>query len=162
MKIGIIIIFYNNALDINENLFEGVSKLEKIQLCLVNNGSKDETLEKLQELIEVYELKNSIVDIKQNKGNDMAIKAGVRYLFNENNLKHIGYININKFNKTMSLFELLKAMQNHNDLIIQHKIRGTKKCQKQKSLAKNIFSIMEYLSHLNIKLESTQVNVIGS
>ncbi|GAA3629686.1 glycosyltransferase [Flavivirga jejuensis] len=153
MKIGIIILFYNNAIAIDKNLFKGVSNLSDVHLCLVNNGSKDETLEKLQELKETSGLKSTIIDIKHNKGKMAAIKAGARYLFNHNDLKHIGYINVGKMKEVMSLFELLNETQHHKELIIQHNLNVIKKHLVQKPLLKNIFSIKDYLRYLNIKLE---------
>ncbi|GAA3611979.1 glycosyltransferase [Flavivirga amylovorans] len=161
MKIGIIIICYNNAVDIGKSLFSGVSNLTDVDLCLVNNGSKDATLEKLQELKEASGLKSTIIDIKHNKGYTVAIKAGARYLSNHNDLKLIGYINVNKMNDVMSLLDLLNAVQHHKEAIIQHHLNVINKHFEQRALLKNTFSVIDYLNRLNIKLGHTQINVIG-
>jgi len=147
MNIGIIIIFHNNATDIDKLLLKGLLDLkDSAQLCLINNASKDNTLEKLQELNDASELVYTILDIKQNKGNVAAIKAGARYLFNQKELRYVGFINIEDGNSMQFLFEFLSATKNYKDLIVQYNIDHLKNNKMQRTLFKNIFSIVDCLS----------------
>jgi hypothetical protein len=53
MKIGLIIIFYNNENGINKYLFsKQIKKTQNINFCLVNNCSNDKTYQILKEIKE--------------------------------------------------------------------------------------------------------------
>lgn len=160
MRIGIIIIFYNNALDIDKTLLKGLSDLRKhAQLCLVNNASTDKTLEKLQELNATEGFVYTILDIKQNRGIDTAIKAGARYLFNQNELKYIGFINVEGFNTEQSLFDFLSAAESHKDSIVQYNLKLVKNNKMHRVLFKNIFSVVDYLSQMHIGSSKVVKNI---
>lgn len=163
MKIGIIIIFYNNEKVIDSNLFNEIFNITKhTQLCLVNNGSSDGTFEKLQEFKLIYESNITIVDVKRNKGDEAAIKAGARYLFNQNELKHIGYINVEKFNSVQDLQTLLYNLINHKELIIQFNLESVGSHKMKRTLFRNIFSVIEYFTHLNIDFKENHLKLISS
>jgi hypothetical protein len=92
MKIGVIIVFNNNALEIEQGLFNSLFSFKSdVHLCLVNNGSRDDTADKLDMLIDTSGLNCTLIDIKKNKGLKFAIKAGVRYFYNEKKFKYFGY-----------------------------------------------------------------------
>jgi len=92
MKTGIIIIFHNYAEEIDKDFFkEHISKADDVEICLVNNNSNDSTYQLLKEIGE--KCKNvSVVNINKFKTDNSAIRAGVRYLVNQFNLREIGYI----------------------------------------------------------------------
>ncbi|GAA4884828.1 hypothetical protein GCM10023311_04160 [Flaviramulus aquimarinus] len=161
MKIGIIIVFYNNERDIDSNLFNGLSSIKNhLQLCLVNNGSEDATLENLEALKDTSGLHSAIIDIKQNKGEDAAIKAGARYLFNQNKLKHIAYVNVDKLKAIHDLHTLLNLIEMNKESIIQHNLNAMQTRQIKRLIFKNVFCILEYLNKLEIKLSYAELNVI--
>lgn len=163
MKIGIIIIFFNNEKDINISLFNELFNLKKhTQLCLVNNGSSDGTLEKLQEFKLTYESNINILDVKRNKGDEAAIKAGARYLFNQNEIKHIGYLNVEKCNSVQDLKTLLMALLNHKEDIIQYNLKTLGRHLGQRTLIKNIFSVIDYFTHLKIKFKENHLKPASS
>jgi len=120
MKITILIVFNNNAGDINENVFNALSNCNnQIQLCLINNGSEDTTLEKLQELKNALEIYSAIIDIKQNKGNNAAVKAGERFLFNKNKSMYVVYVYASKLKLDRDLSALFNATIMHKKHIMQ-------------------------------------------
>ena len=66
MKIGIIIIFYNNENGINKYLFsKQIKKTQNINFCLVNNCSNDKTYQILKEIKEECGSTVSIVNVKK-------------------------------------------------------------------------------------------------
>jgi dolichyl-phosphate beta-glucosyltransferase len=159
MKIGIIITFCDNENDINRKLFSSLLSLyHAMPLCFVNNGSKDNTLEVLKLLKEKHQSKVSIIDIKRNKGTESAIKAGARYLFNTEDLKHIGYIDMNSFN-SKDFNKFIYAIEFNKDLIIQYNNLNISNNNKQGKLLRNIFSIVDYLKTLNVDFDYTDLDI---
>ncbi|MFI1773310.1 glycosyltransferase [Thalassobellus citreus] len=151
MKIGIIIIFHNNAFSIDNKLHKGLLDLKNAtHLCLVNNASTDKTLEKLQQLNDASEHVYTIIDIKQNKGHEAAIKAGVRYLFNQKDLNYIGFINFEAGKTMRYLLEFLRTFEKSTDLIKHYNLRQVKNNKKQRTLFKNIVSVVDYLNQKHI------------
>lgn len=158
MKIGVIIVFYNNENKINRDMFNDLSTIKNdIQLCLVNNGSNDATLNLLEELTEISGLQSTILDVKQNKGNNAAIKAGARYLLNQNKSTHVGYIQMDMLNDIKDLNMLFEAFIINKDQIVQHNIKTIKRGQVKRIIFKNVFCILEYFSMLNIKLNRIEL-----
>jgi glycosyltransferase involved in cell wall biosynthesis len=153
MKIGIIIVFYNNEIDLHRNVFNDLLTIKNhIHLCLVNNGSKDGTLNILEEQMEISGMEGTIIDIKQNKGNSTAIRAGARYLLNQNKVNHIGYIQIDMLNNIEELNTLFDAIIIYKDQIVQYSLKTIKSSQMKRIIFKNVFCILEYFSKLNIQV----------
>ncbi|WP_179375169.1 glycosyltransferase [Winogradskyella wichelsiae] len=150
MKIGIIIIFHNNELDIDKSFFiDQIKSSEHIELCLVDNESKDETISFLEDIKEVCPTKVSVIEIKRNVSEIAATKAGARYMFNEFNLKHIGYINANALKqKGLTLNTLIKSFCIHKDLIIDFNLNKIKNQEIKKTFFKSVFSVVEYLQNI--------------
>ncbi|ULC60339.1 glycosyltransferase [Flaviramulus sp. BrNp1-15] len=149
MKIGIIIIFHDNENDIDSNLFNNLFNIKNnTHLCLVNNGSKDDTLERLHAIKDKCETTINIVDIKKNKGKDSAIKAGARYLFNQNDLKLIGYLSWNPSVNFNKFKELIRVVEENKESMVKHNTKTLKNKQFQRAIFKNIFSIVEYFEKL--------------
>ena len=89
MKIGIIIIFYNNENDIDKDLFsKQIKKTQNIKFCLVNNCSKDKTYQILKEIKEECDSIVSIVNVKKIGSETSAKRAGARYMINQFELKY--------------------------------------------------------------------------
>jgi glycosyltransferase involved in cell wall biosynthesis len=81
------------------------------QLCFVNNGSTDGTLNLLSTFQKKYRKRVTVIDMKKKKGNASAIKVGSRFLYSIKKIKHVGYIEPNlfkDFNKFNTLIEELK------------------------------------------------------
>lgn len=143
MNLGIIIIFHNNENQINTRFFiKYINEIKNITFCFVNNCSLDNTFELLNDIKNETEAKVSIVDIKKYVVESFAIKAGVRFMSSNYNLKHIGFLNSENFD-----FEnLLKIIIQNNDLLIEPtNLALIKQTVKQKTY-KNIFSVVDFLS----------------
>lgn len=114
MKKGIVIVFSEDEDRINKDELRNLSNHKNIELCLVNNGSKDHTLEVLNAVKDTLESSSiSIIDIKKNIKTIAAVKAGARYLFSVEDLKYIIYLksNILSYFKNRQ-FEVLKKIEN--------------------------------------------------
>jgi len=152
MKIGIIIIFHNNEKDIDTNLFiKQLNQTSSIELCLVNNNSKDKTYEKLKN-INKFCSNVSIVNIKKFKSDVAAVRAGARFMFNNFNLNHLGYISTNLLNfNNKGLCLLIKAISENQSVILEYNIETLKRQEIKLTLFQSLFSVIEYLKKIKVK-----------
>ena len=96
MKKGIVIVFSEDEDRIYKDEIKNLSNQKDIKLCLVNNGSKDSTLQILKSVKDDLESNCIfIIDIKKNMGINTAAKAGARFLFSIGDLKYIVYLSSN-------------------------------------------------------------------
>jgi hypothetical protein len=90
MNIGILILFHNDEKEIKIPEFIHLfTKKVNLEICFINNGSTDKTLEMLTEIQEEATVPISIIDVKKDRGHHAAIKAGVRYLSSKKELPYI-------------------------------------------------------------------------
>ncbi len=152
MKTGIIIICYNNELDIDMNLcIKLINDVKNIELCFVNNNSQDNTYDLLKDISDACE-NVSLVNINKHKTDISAVRAGARFMFNQFNLKYLGFFTSDRVIKYENLCLLIKDIQdnqvdisNYNESILNKK--GTKL-----TLFKSLFPVMDYLEKRNSKL----------
>ena len=114
MKKGIVIVFSEDEYRINKDELRNLSNHKNTELCLVNNGSKDHTLDVLNAVKDNLESTSiSIIDIKKNIRTIAAVKAGARYLFSVEDFRYIVYLksNILSYFKNRH-FEILKKIEN--------------------------------------------------
>ena len=155
MKTGIIIIFHNNEKEMDTDYFiEQIQQTRNLELCLVNNDSKDNTYDLLRDVKD--ECDNvSVVNVKKFKSDMAAVKAGARYMFSEFDLKHLGYVSTNMLNiKYHGLNGLIEVITENQDAILNYKIKTLKKKQ---TLFQSLFSLLDYLK--KIKENNTFINV---
>ena len=152
MKIGIIIIFHNNEKDIDKKKFiEHLNATKNLELCLVNNCSKDKTYQLLKEIKEGSETNLSIVNIKKFKSDEAAVRAGARYMFNEFNLNHLGYVSTNLLNlKRYGLNRLIKAISENQNFILKYNIETLERKEIKLTLFQSVFSVIEYLKKIKV------------
>lgn len=151
MKLGIIIVCHNNEKEIDENFYLNyASKLQHIEICLVNNDSTDTTYDILTSINE--QCPNvSVVHIKKNKPINAAVRAGARYMFNQFNLNHIGYVtNLREF----KMNDLIEIININKDRILSYNNNLRKNNNTRKTLFQGLFSVSEYLKKLHIKILS--------
>jgi hypothetical protein len=154
MKIGIIIIFHDNEEDIDKKIFvKHSNKADNLEICLVNNDSRDNTFQKLLEIKE--ECSNvSVVNIKKFKSERSAVRSGARYMFNQFELHHIGYLSTLSLNTNhFGLNELIKAISENHDVILNFNIKRLEDQKIKQTLFNNLFSVIEYLIQLNVETQ---------
>jgi len=154
MRIGIIIIFYNNATQIDKNFFIAqIKDFESIELCLVDNNSKDDTLNVLQEIKEESASRVSVIEIKKKTTENAAKRAGARYMFNQFNLRHTGFINVNEIHqKGEVLNSLVRSVYDNKEAIIDENLKTIAKQDVKQTLFKSVFSVVDYLKIINSNL----------
>jgi len=155
MKTGIIIIFHNNEKEMDTDYFiEQIQQTRNLELCLVNNDSKDNTYDLLRDVKD--ECDNvSVVNVRKFKSDMAAVKAGARYMFSEFDLKHLGYVSTNMLNiKYHGLNGLIEVITENQDAILNYKIKTLKKKQ---TLFQSLFSLLDYLK--KIRENNTFINV---
>ncbi len=146
MNIGVIIIFHNNATEINNRAFiENIKSTNHIKMCFVDNESKDETLEKLLDIKEVCEDKVAVVQIKKKVNRESAKRAGARYMFNDFDLKHIGFIDTHSLiEHNYNINDILNALYVEKDEIIAFDKENKRKQHIKSTLFKSVFSVLDY------------------
>ena len=151
MKLGIIIICYNNENDIDiGSCIKYLNKVKDIEICLVNNNSKDNTYNVLKEIKE-YCGHVSIVDIKKFKSDNSAVKAGARFMSSQFNLKYLGFINTNAIREYENLCLLIKAIGDSQVDISKYNQSDLNKKGIKLTMFQSLFSVMDYLAKINIE-----------
>lgn len=150
MKIGVIIIFQNNEEDIDIRfIVKQLNGAKNLELCLVNNDSKDRTYEVLKE-IKAACTNVSVVNINRMKSDSLAIRAGARYMFHKGDLQHIGYLTTNSLKgKFHNLNTLIKLVSESQSAILNYNIKVRMDRKVKYTLYQNLFSISEYLKRIN-------------
>jgi hypothetical protein len=146
MKTGIIIVFHNNEKELDIIYFiDQIKQTSNLELCLVNNDSKDNTYDLLKDVKD--ECNNvSVVNVRKFKSDMSAVKAGARFMFNEFDLKHLGYVSANMLNiKHHGLNGLIEIITENQDAILNYKIKTLKKKQ---TLFQSLFSLLDYLKKI--------------
>ncbi|GAA4270101.1 glycosyltransferase [Hyunsoonleella aestuarii] len=158
MKIGIIIICYNNENDIDiGQCAKYLNELKDIEICLVNNDSKDNTYNLLEELKE-HCVNVSILDIKRFKSDNSAVRAGARFMSNQFSLKYLGYVNSNSLFKYHSIVLLFKAIRDNQVDILNYNQSFLNKKGIRLTMFQSLFPVMDYLEKMNIENLYTSLN----
>tara|TARA_R110002074_G_scaffold146084_2_gene295428 strand:+ start:5010 stop:5333 length:324 start_codon:yes stop_codon:yes gene_type:complete len=107
MKTGIIITFYNQENKINKQKVINFLKHSKhVHLCLINNGSTDNTISALEELKEAFPKNITIGNIKNHKGTVAVLRIGFRLLMKIEKINSLGYSSELNENKLEALCDL--------------------------------------------------------
>lgn len=156
MKLGIIIICYNNEKDIDvDYCAKYLNNIQGIEICLVNNHSKDNTYDMLKEIKECC--KNvSIVNIKKFKSDSSAVKAGARFMTNQFNLKHLGFVNTNMVNDYENLNMLIKDIKDNQIDILNYDQSLLNNKGIKLTLFQSLFPVIDYL--VNVKNQFSNLN----
>jgi hypothetical protein len=91
MKKGLIIIFDKDDLATLKNLSVKLSFNKHIKICLINNGNDNKILNLLTKLKNKSKCDVFILNLRKEKTLMLAVKAGVRFLYNINDLDLIFY-----------------------------------------------------------------------
>jgi len=142
MKKGIIILFSEDEKIIDKNQFVNLFNQKEIKLCFVNNGSKDNTLTVLESIKDDLDpSRTAVLDIKIDKGINVAIKAGARYLLSSGDLKWIMHFKSNMLPYFEDIENQLKVLKK-----VEERFNDNLPQTKNKRRVKNIFSYQELLT----------------
>jgi glycosyltransferase involved in cell wall biosynthesis len=158
MKLGIIIICHNNENDIDiRHCVRYLNKVKVLEICLVNNNSKDDTYNVLKE-IKGYCENVSIVNIRKTKSDNSAVKAGARFMSSQFNLKYLGFVNTNMIEKYDDLSLLIKSIRDNQVDISNYNQSFLNKKRIKLTMFQSLFPLMDYLAKINIKNEYKSLN----
>ncbi|AUC82544.1 glycosyltransferase [Lacinutrix sp. Bg11-31] len=162
MKTGIIIIFHNNEKDIDINVFiEQIKQTSNLELCLVNNDSRDNTFQLLKEIKEASS-NVSVVNVKKIKSDVSAVRAGARFMSNQFNLIHLGYVAVNSLNTNKhGLNGLIKAIAENQEVLLDYNLEILKRKNIKLTLFQSLFSIIDYLKKLKVKNQFVQLQILS-
>jgi len=161
MKLGIIIICYNNENDIDiGHCIKYLNKVKNIEICLVNNNSKDNTYFILKEIKE--HCKNvSIVNVKKFKSDNSAVKAGARFMSYQFNLKYLGFVNSKRISEYKGLSPLIKAIRDSQIDISNYNESDLNTKGIKLTMFQSLFPVMDYLAKIKIKNQYTDLDYQG-
>ncbi|MCH3885203.1 hypothetical protein [Tenacibaculum aquimarinum] len=111
MKKGIIIIFGKKDFDETNTLIFKSFFNQKIKICLVNNGNNNKNLQSLYKLKDSSKCDISILSLKKEKKLILAVKAGVRFLSQSENIKLIIHTKPKNISNPKSIEKLLKVFE---------------------------------------------------
>ncbi|MFY9244084.1 MAG: hypothetical protein WAO74_13785 [Polaribacter sp.] len=137
MKKGLIVIFGKNDVHMtNADIFKSFFN-QKIKICFVNNGNHDKVFNLLTELSESPSSDFSILNLRKEKASIFAVKAGVRFLSNKENVQLI----IHTEPKNISSPKLIDRI-----LTFFNEDLSTKK--NERVLLRSVYSVHEILNHI--------------
>ena len=150
MKLGIIVAFNNNEKDIEvKSLIEKIKQAQNIEICLVDNGSKDNTFKLLEIIKDNSESNVSVINIKKFKSDISAIKFGAKHMVKCFNLNCLGYISIGCLNNRYhNLSELIDFVSTHRDKILKYHILTNETKRANQSFFESLFSVVNYLERM--------------
>ena len=91
--VGVVIPCYNESERLRTGTFQKyVDSNLGYHLLFVNDGSTDNTLEVLQEMVKGKEAHMSVYNCEQNGGKAEAVRQGVMHLLNDKQFKYFGYL----------------------------------------------------------------------
>lgn len=117
--IGVVIPCYNEEKRLLGNEFKAfVHQNLGYHLCFVNDGSKDNTLQVLEELKKGKEDYISIYNCEKNGGKAEAVRLGMLHLANQNQYDYIGFLDVDLSTNFEDFKELVKTISTSNFQIV--------------------------------------------
>jgi len=116
MKHGIVIPCYNEAERIDcESFIQFLKRTRQYEICFVNDGSKDHTLEVLHYIRKSANTNNVyIYDLPQNGGKAEAVRQGSLFLEDHTSLNTIGFLDADLSTSLEEYADLCKTMEHSN------------------------------------------------
>ena len=85
MQLGIVIPCYNESKRLSQSSFGGfLNESTEVDLCFVNDGSTDTTLEVLTALRDKFPRQIQLINLESNAGKANAVLSGVHHLLQKN------------------------------------------------------------------------------
>ncbi|NNF36179.1 MAG: glycosyltransferase [Saprospiraceae bacterium] len=121
MKSGIIIPCYNEANRLQFQEFDQFLKDDRdTVLCFVNDGSKDATLELLNQFQQSHLERVHVYDMPQNQGKAEAVRAGINYMLELGTCDNLGFMDADlstSFEEYLGLVDNLKCESRNLQLV---------------------------------------------
>jgi hypothetical protein len=112
-EVGIIVPCYNEEKRLKIDEFKSfLSQNNQHIVCFVNDGSTDNTIKTLESLRDEFGSQVIVIDCIKNLGKAGAVRAGVNYLKDKQNIKYIGFLDADlstDFGDFLNLVDVIKA-----------------------------------------------------
>ncbi len=117
--VGVVIPCYNEQDRLSSDEFRNFAYQNLgYQLCFVNDGSTDNTLEVLEELRKGNESNISIYNCEKNGGKAEAVRQGIQFLMQDEQFDYIGYLDADLSTDFRDFDDLVKTIETSNFKII--------------------------------------------
>jgi dolichyl-phosphate beta-glucosyltransferase len=118
-KVCIVIPCYNEGKRIPTDEFsEFINTSDNINFIFVNDGSKDNTIEVLKNLKNIYDDRIRILDLEQNRGKAEAVRRGILESLKWMDFEAAGYFDADLSTPLFEIINLEKALLKTNDIKI--------------------------------------------
>lgn len=135
MKKGLIIIFDKDDFTELKNLNCKLSFNKQVRICLINNGNDNKILNLLTKLKNKSKCDVFILNLRKEKTLMLAVKAGVRFLYNINDLDLVFYT---KAKNTLSKI-IIEKLVKITDIDLVNK-------KEERVLLRKVFSLDELIN----------------
>ncbi len=143
MKTGIIIPCYNEANRLDTKAFADFAKSHNdFHICFVNDGSSDNTLEVLHSVKAQSSNNISVIDVKVNAGKAAAVRTGVQYLDQKEDVAYVGFIDADLSTDFEDFKNLVNTLKSNDDLTFVYGSRGKGEGEIERNFFRNVFSKM--------------------
>lgn len=136
MENGIVIPCYNEADRLQFELFaDFINSHADYVLCFVNDGSKDHTLQLLNDFQQQHPERVAVYDMPQNGGKAEAVRAGILHLVQRHHVQTVGFMDADlstSFEDYMGLTQSLKA--NYQKMVF-----GSRKLLENENIERTLF-----------------------
>ncbi len=143
MRKGIVIPCYNEAKRLQFEQFASFLKEnENYLICFVNDGSKDNTLELLNEFRKGKEDKVLVYDMPQNGGKAEAVRQGTLYLLDQEDVSSVGFLDADLATGFEDYMMLTSVLEDEGKVFILGSRKMIKNDNIQRSFFRDVVSKM--------------------
>ena len=125
MKTGIIIPCYNEGKRLDAQAFVNFAQANNdYHLCFINDGSKDNTLEVLENMKMQAPNKITVINLVKNGGKAAAVRRGTRKLYLKQDIDFIGFMDADLSTDFSDFMKLVDTMKNNKGLSLVYGSRS--------------------------------------
>ncbi len=158
--VGVVVPCYNESKRIDKAAFQNfVDNNLGFHICFVNDGSKDNTLEVLEELVAFDPKRLSVLDLPKNGGKAEAVRQGILHLVKDSQLDYFGYLDADLSTDFEDYKDLVQALSNSSyEIVAGSRIARVGANIKKASSRAVISTVVNQLiqSILNMPFQDTQ------
>lgn len=124
MQLGIVIPCYNESKRLIQSSFGSfLNKRPEVDLCFVNDGSTDTTLEVLTALKDKFPKRIHFIDLMSNSGKANAVRKGVHYFLQDKKYDRIAFLDADLSTPLESCWVLAKKMDANTQFVFGSRIK---------------------------------------
>ena len=118
MKTAIIIPCYNEEKRLPFSEIKYLAENSDIDIYFANDGSKDDTVKVISDIIKAYNDRCFLIDFKQNEGKANTIYKAVNQVNKQNKYEYIGYFDADFSTPSKEIIRLVKEIENSENKFV--------------------------------------------